>query len=89
MALVDADGIANLEIVAEADGASVVNGVGAAGLDLDANGGGGLIFPSVASSAFGFFAASVGGLRRQKVRVITTAPQSGRGKTGLSHTGFN
>jgi hypothetical protein len=45
--------------------------------------------PGVGAMEFGFVASAVGVADRTKVRVIQTAPHSGRSRTGLSHTGLN
>jgi hypothetical protein len=45
--------------------------------------------PGVGAAALGFATSGAGAFSRQKVRVIQTAPRSGRSRTGLSHSGFN
>jgi hypothetical protein len=62
---------------------------GVAVITFTAEGAGTGIPPSVGEVEFGFTADGAGALSRQKVRVIQTAPQTRRGKTGLSHTGLN
>jgi hypothetical protein len=46
-------------------------------------GAGAALQPGVGAMEFGFDAGAVGAFSRQKVRVIQTAPRSGRSRTGL------
>jgi hypothetical protein len=62
---------------------------GEAEISITAEGAGGLTYPVPGSAELDISASGVGALSRQRVRVIQTAPQTRRGKTGLSHTGLN
>jgi hypothetical protein len=56
---------------------------------LVADGVGAKTDPSIGEAELGFAASGAMSVLRQKVKVIQTGPTSGRGKTGLSHTGLN
>jgi hypothetical protein len=62
---------------------------GDAEISFIAEGAGGLIDPAPGLAGLEILATGVGAYTRQKVRVISTAPHSRRGNTGLSHTGLN
>jgi hypothetical protein len=73
---------ANISIGASAVGASFAEAVGEAAIAFDANAAVSLAFAGEAS--VGFEAAAGSAFSRARVRVITTAPYSQRGVTGLS-----
>jgi hypothetical protein len=58
-------------------------------LALIAEGAGAKTDPSSGEATFGLVASGASGALRPKVKVIETGPQSGRGRTGLSHTGLH
>jgi hypothetical protein len=58
-------------------------------IEITAVGAGGFIGPVPGFAEIEIIASGVGDYSRQRVRVIQTAPRSGRSRTGLSHTGLH